>query len=203
VSSTPPAVRESKVALTIFAHDHVVSESISAAVPAAPDQSVSSQVGGTGTGPEVVIASQDRDVSFARPEAKGPTPSKTGTSIRHLELPEPYHASPPVRDHAIAGGSSVSPIDPREGPAPAVAPAPEVAAASDSAATISPGTLVIRVEVDGTGKVVNAVLIPQRDLDPAFAEAALAMARNWRFEASPDDNQPAIHILEFRQPANR
>jgi hypothetical protein len=51
--------------------------------------------------------------------------------------------------------------------------------------------------------VVNAVLIPQRDVDPAFAEAALAMARDWRFEASSAGNQGAARILEFRQPANR
>ena len=189
-----------EVALTIFAPDQVVSESISAAVPAMPDQPSASQAGGAGTGSEVLVASHDRDVSFTRPEAEGPTAGKTGPSKRHLERRKPHHAWLPVRDHAIASDSSVSPIDPHEKPAPAGAPAPEVVA-PDSSPKVPLGTVAIRVEVDRTGKVVSAVLIPQKDLDPAFAEAALRMARDWRFEASSTNIQPTTRILEFRQPS--
>jgi TonB family protein len=67
----------------------------------------------------------------------------------------------------------------------------------------APGTVSIRVEVDETGSVVEAVLIPQTNVNPEFAEAALLMARDWRFEASRAGSQHTTRVLQFRQSANR
>jgi hypothetical protein len=141
---------EVEVALTIFAPDHVVSESISAAVPGALAQSASSEAAGTGS--EVLVASQDCEVPLARPEAEGPTRTRqTSADTQYRRLREPDHASPRVRDQAVAPGSSVSPISPHEEPAPAVAPVPEVAA-SDSKAKIARGRVAIRVESTGRAR---------------------------------------------------
>jgi len=189
-----------QVALTVFAPDHVVSESVSAAVPAAPVRSAA-QAGESGS--DVLVAGKGGELSVARPEAEVPTPSHAGTSTPHSGRREPDAGSAPARDHGAAAGGSVSRMEPLEEPLSAAPPVVQEPAASDSTANIPPGTVAIRVEVDAAGKVVNARLIPQKDLDPAFAEAALAMARDWRFEAPPAGHQLATRILEFRQPANQ
>ena len=191
-----------QVALTIFAPDHVVSESISAAVPAAAAKSDLPPAGEAGS--EVLVPSHDREVSAASPEAKRPTQaSQTGASAQHLGLREPDRASPPVSpEHGTSARNSAPPNDLDEEPAAAGTVVPEVAAPA-SRPKLPPGTVAVRVKVDETGKVVEAVLVPQKDVNPAFAEAALEMARDWRFEVSPAGNQRATRVLEFRQSANR
>jgi TonB family protein len=189
-----------QVALTIFAPDHVVSESISAAVPAAAAQSDLPPAGEAGS--QVLVPS--REVSVAIPEAERPTQaSQTGASAQPPGLREPDRASPPVSpEHGVAAGSSAPPIDLREKPSAAGAANPEVAAPG-STPKLPPGMVAVRVYVDEKGRVVEAVLVPQRDVNPAFAEAALEMARDWRFEASEAGNQRTTRVLEFRQSANR
>jgi len=54
-------------------------------------------------------------------------------------------------------------------------PVPAVAAPG-SRPNIPKGTVAIPVEVNETGRVVDAVMVPQQDGYPAFAEAALKMA---------------------------
>jgi TonB family protein len=189
-----------QVALTIFAPDHVVSESISAAVPAAAAQPASPPASVTGS--EVLVPSQDAKASVANSGAEDPTrASRTNAAARRLGRRKSDHTLPPVRDPGAAG-SAAQPVSPREEPAAADTAVPETAV-PDSRPGLTPATVAIRVEVDETGKVLEAVLIPQKDLDPAFAEAALEMARDWRFEASPLGEQRTTHVLEFRQAANR
>jgi TonB family protein len=191
-----------QVALTIFAPDHVVSESISAAVPAAAAKSDLPPAGEAGS--QVLVPSQDREVSAAIPEAERPTQaSQTGASAQHPGLPEPDRASPPVSpEHGVAAGTSAPPIDLHEEPSAAGTVVPEVAAPA-STPKLPPGMVAVRVYVDEKGRVVEAVLVPQKDVNPAFAEAALEMARDWRFEASEAGNQRTTRVLEFRQSANR
>jgi TonB family protein len=191
-----------QVALTIFAPDHVVSESISAAVPAAAAKSDLPPAGEAGT--EVLAPSGDREVSVASPQAGRPTQgSQTGASAPLLGLREPDRESQPVSpEHGVAAGRSAPPTDLHEEPAAAGDLVPEVAAPG-SVPKLSPGTVAVRVYVDEKGKVVEAVLVPQKDVNPAFAEAALETARDWRFDSSPSGNQRTTRVLEFRQSANR
>jgi TonB family protein len=182
-----------QVALTIFAPDHVVSESISATVPSPDRQSALSAAGETE--PDVPVPSRDGEIAIARPEAERPsTPSQSSASAQHPDMRKTDRASRPASPNH---GNPIPPASRREEPAPA---SPAEVEAPDFTSNVLPGTVAIRVQVDETGKVVNAVLVPQGDLDPAFAEAALVMARDWRFEASPAG--PRTRILEFRRPAN-
>jgi len=187
-----------QVALTIFATDHVVSESISATVPFPDKQSALSAAGENE--PDVPVPSRDGEIAIARPEAERPSgPSQSSASAQHPVLRETDRASRPASpNHGAAAANSIPPASRREEPAPA---SPAEVEAPDFTSNVLPGTVAIRVQVDETGKVVNAVLVPQGDLDPAFAESALEMARDWRFEASPAG--PRTRILEFRRPANR
>jgi TonB family protein len=191
-----------QVALTIFAPDHVLSESISAAVPASAVKSDLASAGETES--EVLVLGGDREVSVASPEAERPTQTgQMGSSAQHLGLREPDRASQPVSPkHGVRPGSSAPPIDLHEEPAAVGTVVPEVAEPG-STPKLPPGTVAVRVYVDEKGKVVEAVLVPQKDVNPAFAEAALEMARDWRFDASSSGNQRTTRVLEFRQSANR
>jgi TonB family protein len=192
-----------QVALTIFAPDHVASESISAAMPAAAMRSPLLPAADAGS--EVLVPARDREESVANlraePEARA---SQATAAARTPGLPKPDRASRPVtRDHAVAAGNSTEPASSPEEPAATVTPSPELAAPG-SGPGLAPGTVAIRVEVDESGRVVGAVLIPQKNVDPEFAEAALQMARDWRFEAPrAAANQHTIRVLQFRQSLNR
>ena len=189
-----------QVALTIFGPEHVVSESISATVPAAAAQPALPPA--SEAGPEVLVPSGDSEIVAASPEAECPVRAGQSTSARHAAAGGTPRASQSgFPNHGLSAGNSAPLISPRE--EHVATPSASDVAASDSAPTVLPGTVAIRVEVDGAGKVVNAVLVPQHDADPAFVEAALEMARDWRFEASPAGNQHTTRILEFRPPANR
>ena len=191
-----------QVALTIFAPDHVLSESISASVPASAAKSDLAPPGETAS--EVLVPSGDREVSVASPDAERPTQTgQAGASAHHLRLREPARASQPVSpEHGVGPGSSAPPIDLHEEPAAAGTVVPEMAEPG-STPKLPPGTVAVRVYVDEKGRVVEAVLVPQKDVNPAFAEAALEMARDWHFDASPAGNQRTTRVLEFRQSANR
>jgi TonB family protein len=81
-------------------------------------------------------------------------------------------------------------------------PVPEVAAPG-SRPNIPKGSVAIRVEDNETGRVVEAVMVPQQDGYPAFAEAALEMARDWQSEAPPAGTPRTTRMLKFRQSAGR
>jgi TonB family protein len=190
-----------QVALTIFAPDHVVSESISATVPNAVSQSALSPAGGTG--PDVPVPSRDRESALTGPESERPwRATQSSAPARRPALAETDPAAQPVPHAPAAGaGHSAAPGSPQERSTAGADSAAEVGA-QDPTSDVPPRTAAVRVQVDETGKVVSAVLVPQKDLDQAFAEAALEMARDWRFEPSPA-NRFTTRILEFRRPANR
>jgi len=175
-----------QVALTIYAPDHVASESISASIPAATLHS------------PVLPASEARsEILVPSGDHAGPAPSP---EAEHQSRASQTTAA--ARDHRVAPESSTHPASPREEPAATATPVPELPAPGSSAGP-APGTVAIRVEVDETGRVVEAVMIPQKDLNPEFAEAALEMARDWHFEAPLAGRQRTTRVLQFRQSMNR
>ena len=168
-----------QVALTIFAPDHVVSESISARVPFADKQSALSAAGDAEA--DVAVPSRDGEIAIASPEAERPSGAgQSSASAQHPVLRQTDRASRPASPNP---GNSIPPASRPEESATSSAEveAPDSTAHVPPAGATSgdhtPATVAIRVQVDETGNVVNAVLVPQEDLDPAFAEAALAMAR--------------------------
>jgi TonB family protein len=189
-----------QVALTIFAPDHVVSESISATVPVAGSQSALSPR--VEAAPDAPVLSREREIAVVGLEAERPSKAtQSGGPARRPALAEKDRASQRVSPFHGGAGQTAALGSGKDGSA-AGANSTEEVEAPDSTSNVAPGTVAIRVQVDETGKVVSAVLVPQRDLDPTFAEAALDMARDWRFEPSPA-NQRTTRVLEFRRPANR
>ena len=190
-----------QVALTIYAPDHVASESISAALPVAAAQSPETPAADGGS--EEPVLSHDREGSAPNPEAEGQPKASQAKASAPPKLPKHDATSRPTpRGHRVAAAASTTPASPREEPAAAVAPVPELAAPVSNAGS-APGMVAIRVEVDETGRVVEAVLLPQQNLNPEFGEAALEMARDWHFEASPTGNRHTMRVLKFRQSVNR
>lgn len=190
-----------QVALTIIAPDHVVSESISATMPAAAGEPAAS------TYPEVSseepVSGRDREGSLRSPEAgrqtkAGPT-SGIAKSARVSERDRASRSIP--RNQRAAAGEPSQPASTQEKPAATGASVAQPPAPGSPRA-LEPVTISIRVAVDETGRVVEAALVTDNNLDPAFAEAALQMARGWQFEAQPG-TQRTTRVLQFRQAANR
>ena len=48
----------------------------------------------------------------------------------------------------------------------------------------------VRVSIDQSGKVTQAVAVPQKGISEFFVAATVSAARLWKFEPARKDNQP-------------
>ena len=183
---------EVQVALTILAPDHIMSESINASVPAVAVEAALLPADQRGSA--APLPSRELRAAPSSPEANPLRAGQTGAAAQH-PVPKTKRKRPPVAPER--GPEAENSALARRRREETARPAPEEAAPGWASKTTD--TVTIRVEVDRTGQVVDRVMVPQREVDPAFAERALGMARGWHFEAPVADNQPTTRILEFRQ----
>ena len=64
----------------------------------------------------------------------------------------------------------------------------------------TPLTVDVQVHVDAAGKVTQALIVPQRGLNPFIVERVVGAARQWTFKPARrgDEPIPSEFVLQFR-----
>ena len=97
-----------------------------------------------------------------------------------------------ARYHPMPGSSYLSPVPMRENATPAYPPAL-------LAQRLPAVEVVVRVIVDGAGKVADARIIENAGVAPAFGEAVLVAVRGWTFHPLKRVTGRVVEPLPFTQ----